>query len=401
MASVDSYFPPYLSVMRLRLLFVFFGFVISAGSSLLSARDIRITIPARSNLTPVQRLNRDGVGAILSHKYEKAEGLFYKAYLYDPADPFTLTNLGYVSELKGDLNEAEKFYKLAEEQSCDAVIDRTNIRQLKGKPMSDALGTLKNVTMRINRMNILGIEMLSQDRGFEAENILMQALALDSKNPFTLNNLGVAKESVGDFEAALRYYDAAAAARSTEPIVVTLTRSSRGKPVSRVAAESAMNLRNRMHKMDISRIRANMLVMRGVSEVNQNNWNSAKKDFLEAYSLDPNSAFTLNNLGYVAEKEDDPETAQFFYARARKAGNADARIGLATQSVAKGEHLGAVAGENDEKIGSELDAYTQRRKEEQGPIELVPRYGSEPPSQPVKPVEKTPSNSPSPQAPNH
>jgi Flp pilus assembly protein TadD len=374
------------------------GLVVCAASPFLFAREIKITIPARSHLTPVQRLNRDGVDAVLGHKYEKAEGFFYKAYLYDPTDPFTLTNLGYVSELQGELERAERFYKLAAEQGCDAVIDRTNVKGLKGKPMADALDTLKNLPMRINRMNILAIEMLSQDRGFEAQSLLNQALALDPQNAFTLSNLGVAKESVGDFEGALKEYDAAAAIHSTEPIVITMHHSSRGKPVSQVAANSAEDLRKRMQKMDISHVRANMLAMRGVSEVNSNDWDAAKQDFLKAYALDPSSAFTLNNLGYVAEKEGDPETAQFFYARARKADGSGARIGLATQSVAKGEHLEAIADDNDHKVGGELDAYTQSRREQQGPIELVPRYGSEPPT-PAQPSNNAPSAPPAQQAP--
>jgi Flp pilus assembly protein TadD len=349
----------------------------------------------------VQRLNREGVDAVLSHKYEKAEGLFFKAYLYDPADPFTITNLGYVSELNGQLERAEKFYKLAAEQGCNAVIDRSNDKALKGKPMMYALDTLKNVPMRINRMNILGIEMLAQDRGFEAEDMLKQALALDPENPFTLNNLGVAEEATGDFEDALKYYDAAAATRSMEQIIITLKHSSRGKPVSLVAAASAQDLRKRMQTMDISRRRATMLAMRGVSSINKNDWNAAKQDFLEAYKLDPSSAFALNNLGYVAEKEGDPETAQLFYAKARKAKDADARVGLATQSLSKGEHLSAIADSNDQKIGNELDVYTQSRHDQKGPIELVPRYGSEPaaapaetpnsaPSSPVSPVQQQP-----------
>src|SRR5665213_4633666 len=87
------------------------------------ARDIRITIPRHSELTPVQRLNREGVNAIQKHDYEKAEAVFYKAYLYDAADPFTLNNLGYVSELEGKLDRAQKFYALASEQDCNARID--------------------------------------------------------------------------------------------------------------------------------------------------------------------------------------------------------------------------------------------------------------------------------------
>jgi len=44
------------------------------------ARDLRVTIPKRSQLTPVQRLNREGVEAVQKRRYEKAEALFLKAY---------------------------------------------------------------------------------------------------------------------------------------------------------------------------------------------------------------------------------------------------------------------------------------------------------------------------------
>jgi len=79
------------------------------------ARDLELKIPRRSELTPVQRLNREGVEAIEKHQYEKAEAIFYKAYLYDPSDPFTLNNLGYISELQGNLDRALKFYALSSE----------------------------------------------------------------------------------------------------------------------------------------------------------------------------------------------------------------------------------------------------------------------------------------------
>jgi len=361
------------------------------------ARDLKITFPAHSELTPVQKLNREGVEAVDKHDYEKAEGLFYKAYLYDPADPVTLNNLGYVSELQGQLDRAGTFYKLASEQGCDAVIDSSNIKQLKGKPMMYALDTLKNVPMRINRMNVMGIELLSQDRGFEAEALLRQALALDPHNAFTLNNLGVAEESIGDFQSALKYYDEAAAAKSDEKIVVTLKKSFRGKPVSETAAASADDLRRRMEKMDVSRIQATMLAIRGVSAANQNDWASARQDFLQAYSLDPRSAFALNNLGYVSEHDGDIETAKYYYEKAKRASDSGARIGLATQSDAQGQHLATIAEDSNQKVGGELDAYTQSRRIEQGPVELTPRYGTSvdnPKAAPAAPAPQPPTATP-------
>src|SRR5206468_7782480 len=128
----------------------------------------RITIPARSKLTPVQRLNREGVEAVKKHDYERAEKLFYKAYLFDPADPFTLNNLGYISELEGDLDRAQKFYGLAAEQGSNATIDFSSAKNLQGKPMRDAVVNLQDSTMRVNRMNINAMRLLAQNRGFEA-----------------------------------------------------------------------------------------------------------------------------------------------------------------------------------------------------------------------------------------
>ena len=352
----------------------------ASASTSMAAKNLKITLPRHSELTPVQRLNREGVNAILKHRYENAEGLFYKAYLFDPADPFTLNNLGYVAELQGQIDRAEKFYKLAAEQECAATIDRSTAKELEGKPMMDALGTLKNVPMRINRLNVVGMELLSQDRGFEAEARLKEALAMDPKNAFTLNNLGVAQEATGDLESALNYYDAAAASHSTDPVVVTRNLAWRGKPVSAMAADSARNLRKRMQTMDLNQVRAAMLAIRGVSATNENNWSAAKQDFLEAYTLDPKSAFALNNLGYVAEREGDFETAKAYYARARKADDADAKVGLATQSSAQGLQLIAVADDNHHDMDLQLDAHTQDHSGQKNSFELKRRSNQAIPS---------------------
>lgn len=348
--------------------------VLSSGSLWAGGlHDLTVTLPKRSKMTPVQRLNREGVAAVEKHQYEKAEDIFYKAYLYDAADPFTLNNLGYVSELQGKLDRAEKFYALAAEQDCDAVIDMSNKKQLKGKPMTYALTELKDVPMRVNRMNVDAIELLSQNRGYEAEQVLTQALTLDPKNPFTLNNMGVAEESMGNFEGALQHYDEAASANSPEPIVVTLQKSWRGKPVSKMAADSARLLRNKLRNMDSAEARATMLTFRGIYATNENNWNAAKQDFENAYKLAPQSAFSLNNLGYVAEKEGDLETAQFYYSRARRAQDASTRVGLATQRDAEGRHLVAVASESTQMVNGEISRYTQEERLQTGPVELIHR----------------------------
>src|SRR3977135_1202580 len=79
--------------------------------------DLRLPLPAHSSTTPVQKLNREGVEAVRKHDVGKAKKLFYQAYLLDPNDPFTLNNLGYVSELEGAIDRAQPFYALARTQS--------------------------------------------------------------------------------------------------------------------------------------------------------------------------------------------------------------------------------------------------------------------------------------------
>jgi Flp pilus assembly protein TadD len=359
------------------------------------AGDLKVTLPKRSQLTLVQRLNREGVDAVRKKQYEKAEAIFYKAYLYDPTDPFTLNNLGYISELQGQLDRALKLYALASEQGGEASIDRSNAKQLVGKPMSYALNGLQDVPMRINHMNVEAIGLLSQNRIYEADLLLQQALALDPQNTFTMNNLGVAKESEGDYEQALKYYRAAADAHSSEPIVVTMNRAVRGKPVSEMAAKSAKELQERVGRVDTDQARAAMLTWRAVSATNRNDWNDAKQDFLQAYSLDPKSAFSINNLGYVSEKEGDLETAQFYYDRAQQAFNADARVGLATDGSAEGKRLVAVATDSDQKIDTALDQYQQARRRQAAPIQLNRRPGA-----PAGDSKATPEAPASPDAPS-
>jgi Flp pilus assembly protein TadD len=360
------------------------------------AGDLKVTLPRHSQLTMVQRLNREGVDLVRKKQYEKAEATFYKAYLYDPTDPFTLNNLGYISELQGQLDRALKLYALAAEQGGEAFIDRSNAQQLVGKPMSAALNGLKDVPMRVNRMNVQAIGLLSENRNYEADVLLQEALTLDPQNTFTLNNLGVAKEAVGDYEQALKYYREAAAAHSTEPIVVTMNKAWRGKPVSEMAAKSARELQARLDKVNNDEARAAMLTWRGVSATNRNDWNAARQDFLQAYSLDPKSAFSLNNLGYVSEKDGDLETAQFYYDRAQRAGNADTRVGLATDGSAEGKRLLAVATDSDQKVDGALDQYQQARRRQAGPIQLNRRTNTpgadtkEAPAAPVSPDAAAP-----------
>jgi Flp pilus assembly protein TadD len=368
-------------------------------------KDIKISIPRRSQLTPVQRLNRDGVAAVRKQRYETAETLFYKAYLYDPSDPFTLNNLGYIAELQGQLDRAQRFYKLASEQGTDAFIDQSNEQDLQGKRMSYALDSLKDVPMRVNRMNFDAMTLLSQNRGLEAETLLQTALKLDPRNTFTLNNLGVASEAIGDYDQALRYYDAAASSRSTQPAVVTLTGAWRGRPVSQMAAANAQRLEQRIQDLNNSQAKSSLLASRGVAAINRNDWNTARQDFIQAYTLNPYSAFSLNNAGYVAEHDGDIETAEFFYAKAQKADDAGAPVGLATRHDAEGNPLGTVATKNDQETENKLEQEREARRRQTGPIQLRHRDGTPvatpKPAQSPAPAESAPDSSTATPQPQH
>jgi Flp pilus assembly protein TadD len=359
-------------------------------------KDLRITLPKRSEATPVQRLNRDGVQAIQKHQYEKAKALFYKAYLFDPDDPFTLNNLGYVSELEGQVDRAQRFYELAARQTSDAVIDRASSRRLEGSTVGTAIGQLQDRTMQINAANLEAIRLLSEGRASEADSLLKETLKKDEKNAFTLNNLGVAKEMEGEFDAALKYYAAVVGTHSDERVVVTLQSGWRGKPITEMAADSAKKLRERKETEKSVAARVAWLNLRGVSALNRNDWGDARQYLKQSYALDPENAFSLNNLGYLAEKDGDFETAQEFYEKARTAEGANLPVGVATRRSAEGRPLLEVADDGDRKIETRIAHRQEARHRQKEPIHLRRRDNT-----PVTvPPEENPSPDPSQIIPN-
>ena len=169
-----------------------------------SAGDIRISIPKRTKPTAVQKLNQDGVKALDKHDYKRAKKLFYRAYLLDPDDPFTLNNLGYIAELEGQVERAQRYYKLSQSQKSDAVVSKSTDRAALGQPVDKIAGTALDANMQINRMNVYAIGLLQKDNAPQADLSLQKALKLDPNNAFTLNNLGFAREKEGELEDAYR-----------------------------------------------------------------------------------------------------------------------------------------------------------------------------------------------------
>jgi len=354
------------------------------------AGDLRITIPMGGRLTPVQRLNREGIRAVRKRDYRKAEKLFYKAYLLDPGDPFTLNNMGYVSEMQGQLDRAERFYRLAEQESSTAVIDLASSKHFQGQPLSALLAPGR--PMQIDQFNIEATRLLAQRRAYEADLLLQQALKADPQNVFALNNMGVAKEMEGEPQAALRYYDEAAGMHSSAVAVIALTKQEKGQPVSEIARASAAALRLRLATGNQVQAQVADLNLQGVMAANRNDLATAAADFRKAYVLDPNNAFTLNNAGYVAEMQGDRETAQFFYARAQESGGASAPVGIATRHSAEGETLFAVSSDSNAGVQDTLAQERSALRRTQGAVALRRRDGSivTEPTQSVPPASNPP-----------
>jgi Flp pilus assembly protein TadD len=361
-----------------------------------AAGDLRITLPRRTKPTPVQELNREGVKAVQKHHLADAEKLFYRAYLIDPDDPFTLNNLGYISELQGKVERAQRYYELAAKQNSETTIDESSSPQLKGRELTELTDQYANRELRINHGNVQAMSLLAQGRTHEAEAILQRTLAIDPKNPFTLNNLGYTMEAEGELEAALRYYSQAASMHSSEKIVVTPDPRSRGKDISSVASNNTKAVRQRLATEQSVADRVARLNLQGVSALNRNDLENARRYFLEAYRLDPSNSFSLNNMGYVSELEGDQETADEFYAAAKAAQGANEKVTLANRHEMQGLSLNQVASSNDEGAQANLEAERQARIKQGGLIELKTRDNKPVEEPPVPPSTETQPGNPTP-----
>lgn len=358
-------------------------------------KGFRLNIPKHTKPTPVQSYNRDGVRAIEKHDYNRAKRLFYKAYLLDPNDPFTLNNLGYVAELEGDVDRAQRFYELAQEQNSQATVDRASNEDAKGKTVAAVAGHAETGGLQLNVMNVEAIGLLNKDRVAEADALLGKALKLDPKNPFTLNNLGYAMEGQGDLDAALRYYNQASMTHSKEPVVVALDSHWRGRPISDIAFRNQEAVRKRLATQQSNQDRAARLNLEGVSAINHNDPKKAYDYFRQAYHLDPENAFSLNNMGYVAEAQGDEETASDFYARARRGDQAGTPVRFASHHEMVGEAVTDVADSNTQGADASLRAEAEARRRQHAPVVLRRRDNT-----PVTgPAPESPSTAPQTQNP--
>ena len=374
------------------------------------ASELKVPLPGRGIATPAQKLNRQGVAALKHGHHKKAKELFYRAYLLDPEDPFTLNNLGYMAELDGDADRALRYYALAAKQHTDAIIDQSNEAALKGKPLDDVFRQVEDSDRQVSKVNEQAIVMLQAGHVIEAKNLLQSAQPRFPHDPFLLNNLGYALETIGDIEGAQRAYSEAASLHSTKKVIVTPRQKWRGRPISEVAAANAVAVSEQIAKGEGTEAATARLNLRGVAALNDNHPSEARDFFLQAYQRDPRNAFTLNNLGYVSEMAGDRESAQSYYEAARSGRDANAKVSYATRRDAEGQKIDRVADDNQLDVEATLKAIQQTRRREARPVELqrrnnpnsdqdstpVPPLGMQAPSLPNLPP---PGSNPQPQPP--
>jgi Flp pilus assembly protein TadD len=366
-----------------------------------------LNLPRRGKLTPIQKLNRDGVKEVDKRHLERARKLFYEAYLIDPNDPFTLNNLGYISELEGDADRALRYYELSSKNASEATIDVSSRPELKGRPLQEAFAQLNVPALKTNKANVEAISLLGKGRIAEAEDALRQALNSDPHNAFTLNNMGFVMESEGDLQSALKYYSAAASLHSSDVILVSPNVKWRGKAISEVAGDNAKAVSRTIAKGEDLQAQIARLNLRGVAALNHNDPPGAKGFFQQAYKLDPANAFSLNNMGYVSELEGDRETAETYYADARAAADRNVVVTYASRREAEGKPVSSVAQQNQNDTESAIEAFQQARRREGEPMPQLRRRDnsvvSEPemnkPAPPLNGV--TPPSLPTPEVPDH
>ena len=110
-----------------------------------------------------------------------------------------------------------------------------------------------------------------------------------------------------------------------------------------------------------------------MAALNDNHPSVAREFFLQAYHQDAQNAFTLNNLGYVAEMEGDRESAEMYYAAARSGRDAKDRVRYSTRRDAEGHKIDTLAGDNQSDVEATLKAIQETKRRAQKPIELKHR----------------------------
>jgi tetratricopeptide (TPR) repeat protein len=155
--------------------------------------------------------------------------------------------------------------------------------------------------------------------------------------------------------------------------VIAFNKSWRGKPISEVAQLNADKSRKELSKAQDLQARVARLNLRGVSAMNRNDRKAARDSFEQAYKIDPNNSFALNNMGYLAELQGDTETAQSFYEQAQRAERARQKVMVSTRPEVEGQTVGHVAEQSTTLVESAFEAKAEARRRSGAPPALRTR----------------------------
>src|SRR5437588_360171 len=231
------------------------------------AGDLKIKLPKRSSATPVQQLNRQGVQQLKRHHLEKARELFLKAYLLDPDDPFTLNNLGYISELEGDLDPALRYYSsAASSQSSDAILVTPNpkwrgrsiseVAEENARAVNKEIAKGEDLDAQIARLNLRGVAAINHNDAEAALKFFQEAYKLDPRNAFCINNMGYVAEMEGDRETAQSYsQEARKDGDADRKMTYATRRTAEGLRLQEVAQDNQVDVSARMAAIEATRRR--------------------------------------------------------------------------------------------------------------------------------------------------
>jgi tetratricopeptide (TPR) repeat protein len=120
-------------------------------------------------------------------------------------------------EGQGDLESALRYYNDASlTHSTEPIVVALDSRW-RGKPISDIafrnslavrnrLASQQSAQDHAARLNVQGVSALNHNDPQKASNYFQQAYMLDSRNAFSLNNMGYVSEMQGDQETANEFY---------------------------------------------------------------------------------------------------------------------------------------------------------------------------------------------------
>ena len=107
-----------------------------------------------------------------------------------------------------------------------------------------------------------------------------------------------------------------------------------------------------------------------MAALNDNQPSQAKDLFTQAYRLDKQNAFTLNNLGYIAELEGDQESAEFYYQAVSSSADLNSKVSYSTRQDAEGSKIRDLANANQTDVDATLKTMAAARRRSQKPVEL-------------------------------